>query len=123
MSSALEITTRTTPQAAVLVLRGDVGADGDAPIKDAYRAAVEGGSTSVVFNLAETQYINTSGISVLIAIVMEAKQQGVAVAVAGASPHYRKVFDLVRFSSFVSMYDDEAEALAGFGSDGHPADQ
>jgi len=115
MSSALRVDTRTTPQAAVIELHGDVSADGDAPIKDAYRAAVEAGSSNVVINLAGTQYINTSGISVLIAVVMEAKQQGIAVAVAGASPHYRKVFDLVRFSSFVSMYDDEASALAGLG--------
>ena len=34
------------------------------------------------------------------------------ILVAGASPHYKKVFDLVRFSSFVTMFDTEAEALA-----------
>jgi anti-sigma B factor antagonist len=113
MSSALRVDTRTTPQAAVIELHGDVSADGDVPIKEAYNAAVEAGNTNVVFNLAGTDYINTSGISVLISVVMAAKQQGVVVAVAGASPHYRKVFDLVRFSSFVSMYDDEASALEG----------
>jgi hypothetical protein len=37
------------------------------------------------------------------------------VLVAGASPHYKKVFDLVRFSSFVSMFDDQTAALASLG--------
>ena len=111
MTSALRVDSRTTPKAAIIELHGDVSGDGDGPIKEAYHAAVEGGSTNVVFNLAGAQYINTSGISVLISVVMEAKQHGVNVAVTGASPHYRKVFDLVRFSSFVSMFDDEAAAL------------
>jgi anti-sigma B factor antagonist len=115
MSSALRVETRSTPRAVVIELHGDVSADGDGPIKDAYHGAVDGGTTNVVFNLAGAEYINTSGISVLIAVVMEAKQNGITVAVAGASPHYRKVFDLVRFSSFVSMYDDESSALEGLG--------
>ncbi len=115
MSTQLRVETRTVPNAAVLELHGDVSADGDAAIKGAYEEAVASGQTNVVFNLSETQYINTSGISVLISVVMEAKQRGVTVAVVGASPHYRKVFDLVRFSSFVSMYDDEATALGALG--------
>ena len=110
--SELRIEARTVPQAAIIALHGDLSADGDAAIKDAYHDAATNGPGVVLFNLAETQYINTSGISVLISVAMEAKQQGVTMVVAGASPHYRKVLDLVRFSTFVSMYDDEATALA-----------
>jgi hypothetical protein len=32
--------------------------------------------------------------------------------VSGASPHYPKLFDLVRFSSFVDLFDTEANAVA-----------
>jgi anti-anti-sigma factor len=115
MTSELRVATRTDPRAAIIDLHGDLSADGDAAVKEAYHEAVASGGGVVLFNLAGTQYINTSGISVLISVVMEAKQQGVTVVVAGASPHYRKVLDLVRFSTFVSMYDDEAAALASLG--------
>jgi anti-sigma B factor antagonist len=111
-ASELRIVTREEPGAAVIELHGDVSADGDGAIKDAYHAATALGRGAVLVNLAGTQYINTSGISVLISVAMEAKQHGVTVVVAGASPHYRKVLDLVRFSTFVSMFDDEAAALA-----------
>ncbi len=114
MSNALRIERESLPQAAVIELHGDVSADGDAAIKEAYReASAEGGV--VLFDLSDAQYINTSGISVLISVAMTAKQAGVTVVVAGASPHYRKVFDLVRFSSFVEMHDDRAAALASLG--------
>jgi anti-anti-sigma factor len=112
MSSSLQVVSRTEPGATVIELHGDVSAEGQEAVNAAYGTAVAAGATTVLFNLAETKYINTSGISVLISVVMGAKKQGVTVLVAGASPHYKKVFDLVRFSSFVSMFDDEATALA-----------
>ena len=112
MSSSLKILTRAEPAASVIELHGDLSADGEGSVKEAYAAAVASGSGAILIDLSHAAYINTSGISVLIAVVMEAKKTGVLVLVAGASPHYKKVFDLVRFSSFVSMFDDEASALA-----------
>ena len=112
MSSSLKILTRAEPAASVIELHGDLSADGEMAVKEAYAAAVAASPGAVLIDLGHTAYINTSGISVLIAVVMEAKKTGILVLVSGASPHYKKVFDLVRFSSFVSMFDDEASALA-----------
>ena len=112
MSSELNIVSRKSGNAAVIELHGDVNSDGDAAIKEAYRQAVESGATAVLFNMSNTAYINTSGISVLIAVVMEAKKAGHKILVSGISPHYKKVFDLVRFSVYVTMFDTEEDALA-----------
>lgn len=112
MNGGLRIEARKESEASVIELHGDVSADGEELIKDAYHAAIADGGGPVLINLAGAEYINTSGISILITIGMEAKEQGVTVVVSGASAHYKKVFDLVRFSSFVSMFDDESAALA-----------
>ncbi len=112
MSTSLQVESRTAPGATVIELRGDVSADGEGQVKEAYAAAVGDGRQAVLFELSQAAYINTSGISVLISVAMEAKKSGVQMLVAGASPHYKKVFDLVRFSSFVAMFDTEADALA-----------
>ena len=112
MSSNLKIESRPAAGATVIELQGDVSADGETLVKGAYADAVASGHGAVLFELSKAAYINTSGISVLIAVVMEAKKAGVPVLVSGTSPHYKKVFDLVRFSSFVTMFDDEASALA-----------
>jgi len=115
MSSSLRVVSRTEPLAVVLEMHGDVSADGELEIKGGYREAIEAGSPVVLIELSDAAYINTSGISVLIEVAMEAKQQDVTLLVSGASPHYKKVFDLVRFTSFVSLFDTEAEALASLG--------
>lgn len=121
MSSSLKIETRKTDKATVIILAGDVNSDGDAAIKGAYREAVAGGLHTVLFDMSKTAYINTSGISVLIAVVMEAKKAGHKILVSGVSPHYKKVFDLVRFSVYVTMYPDEAAALASLTAEPTPA--
>jgi anti-anti-sigma factor len=112
MSSALKVITRPADKATVIELHGDVSSDGDAAIKDAYRSAVAAGANNILFNMGKTEYINTSGISVLISVVMEAKKAGHKILVSGVSPHYKKVFDLVRFSVYVTMFDTEEAALA-----------
>lgn len=117
MSSSLKVETRELEGVTVLELHGDVSADGEADITAAYDAAIAAGTTTVLIELSHTSYINTSGISVLISVAMAARKAGHHVMVSGASPHYKKVFDLVRFSSFVSMFDTEADALASV-SDG-----
>ncbi|MDX2160005.1 MAG: STAS domain-containing protein [bacterium] len=111
MSSTLNVVTRKTSLATVIELHGDISSDGDAAIKSAYRTAVSEGASAVLFNMSNAAYINTSGISVLIAVVMEAKKAGHKILVSGVSPHYKKVFDLVRFSVYVTMFETEEAAL------------
>ncbi len=111
MSSALQIAIRREPAAAVIELHGDVNSDGEAAVTGAYDDLTATGASTVLLDLSRAQYINTSGISVLITVAMAAKKAGIVVLVSGASPHYKKVFDLVRFSSFVTMFETEAEAL------------
>ena len=112
MSSSLRVETRQLPEITVIELHGDVSADGEPEIKAAYDAAVASSMPTVLIEMSGTAYINTSGISVLIRVAMEAKKAGNGLLVCGANPHYKKVLDLVRFSSFVSMFDTEADALA-----------
>lgn len=111
--TALRVDTRNLANASVLDFHGDLSADGETVLEHAYRESVERGTGNVIFNLEHAEYINTSGISVLIGIAMKAGKEGVALSLAGANAHYRKVFDLVRLSTFVSMFDDEAAALEG----------
>jgi anti-anti-sigma factor len=123
MSSELKIVSRKVDGVAVIELHGDLDSSGDAAVKQAYHEAIDGGASTVLFNMSGTQYINTSGISVLITVVMEAKKAGHKILVSGVSPHYKKVFDLVRFSTYVTMFDTEEAALASTTQTTTQADQ
>src|SRR5579859_1469369 len=92
MVANVKVETRKTGNVSVIGLKGDITSDGEAPIKDAYQTVTREGATNILFDLKQTEYINTSGIAVLISIVMEAKKAGQKILVSGVSPHYKKVF-------------------------------
>lgn len=118
LSKEIKVELRTAGSAAIIDLQGDVNASGEGVIKRAYRSATEGGAENVLFNLEGAEYINTSGIAVLIGIIMEAQQAGQKMLVYGVSQHYRKIFELVRLPMYVDMFDTEQEALASLGISG-----
>ncbi len=111
MNSALQVRSRLHGAVAVIDLIGDVNSDGNESIQEAFDSAISTGDAAVVFNLDQADYINTSGISVLITTAIRAREAGVNMAVAGASKHYRKVFELVQFSQFVPLFDTESDAV------------
>jgi anti-anti-sigma factor len=118
LSREIKVERRAIDDVAIIDLRGDVNASGDEVIKEAYRSATETGAKIILFNLEQAEYINTSGIAVLISVVMEAQQADQRVMVCGASAHYKKIFELVRLPMYVDMFDTEQEAITSVGAAG-----
>ncbi|MFQ5592997.1 MAG: STAS domain-containing protein [Anaerolineae bacterium] len=117
MKKEIRVDRRKVDEAAIIDLQGDVNASGEEAIKGAYHAVTEEGAENILFNLKEAEYINTSGIAVLIGIVMEAQEAKQKVLVYGVSSHYQKIFELVRLPMYVDMFDTEQAALASLGID------
>jgi anti-anti-sigma factor len=103
---------RRVGTAVIIDLLGDVTNRGQDTIKRAYEEALQGEPERVFFNFGDTEYINTSGIAVLISLVIEAEKVGRKIGLFGMSAHYHKVFTLVRLPLFADMYESESDALA-----------
>jgi anti-anti-sigma factor len=112
LNKKTETRLRRAGKAAIIDLIGDVTNRGQETIKSTYAEALQGEPERIFFNFSDTEYINTSGIAVLISIVMEAEKAGRKVGLYGMSAHYRKVFELVRLPLYADMYQAESEALA-----------
>ncbi|MBI3941858.1 MAG: STAS domain-containing protein [Chloroflexi bacterium] len=96
----------------IIDLQGDVNSAGDAAIKAAYNSATGEGARHILFNFEKVEYINTSGIAVLIGIVMDAQKAQQKILFFHVNRHYQKIFDLVRLPMYAKIYDSEAEAVA-----------
>jgi anti-anti-sigma factor len=116
LNKKTETRLRRADKAVIIDLVGDVTNRGQEVIKSAYAEALRDNPERVFFNFADTEYINTSGIAVLISLVMEAEKAGRKIGLFGMSAHYRKVFELVRLPLYADMYQTESEALTDFGS-------
>jgi len=112
LNKPTEARLRRADNAAIIDVSGDVTEQGESAVRSAYVEALEKDPERVFLNFGDTEYINTSGIAVLISMVMEAEKAGRKIGLYGMSAHYHKVFTLVRLPLYADMYASESEALA-----------
>jgi anti-anti-sigma factor len=107
MTSPLAAQVRPDADGARIVLSGRIDRDGDEAMTGAYAAARTTGSGSITLDFAATDYINSTGIALIVRLLAEARRDGRAVHAMGLSEHYREIFRITRLSDFMSL-DDEA---------------
>jgi anti-anti-sigma factor len=107
-----EANVRLNDGSAVIDLSGDIDRSAEAVLAEAYEKAATAGSTTVVLNFAETEFINSTGIAVIVGIIARARQEGIAVGACGLSEHYQHIFQITRLADFMPMFPDEASALS-----------
>lgn len=96
---------------AVVVLRGTVNGGAREGLDRAYQEATLR-SGRVALDFREVDYINSTGIAVIVGILARARTEGRELAGFGLTDHYREVFTITRLADFMSIYDDEAAAVS-----------
>ncbi|HEY8728771.1 MAG TPA: STAS domain-containing protein [Acidothermaceae bacterium] len=116
MHSSCEVTVRRVPGAVVLEMRGEIDSSAATPLQAAYDDAVNALTGQlvqrVVLDFTAVDYINSTGIAVIVGILAQARAARRVVAASGLSSHYRQIFDITRLSDFIQMYADVDDAIA-----------
>ena len=115
MTSTCEATTRALPGAAVIELSGEVDGSAAAVLTDAYERAVTNSSDNhdtVVLDFAAVDYINSTGIALIVSVLARARAERRKVVASGLSPHYREIFDITRLSDFIELFPDLDHAVS-----------
>ena len=101
------------PPAAVIDLRGEINAAAESALNAAYAAAELGNPPVVVLNFGAVSYINSTGIALIVGLLARARKAKRRLLVFGLSPHYQEIFQITRLADFMTVFEDEASALAG----------
>ena len=108
----LQATVRERDGTAVVDLRGDIDRSADERLAQAYTdATAGGGARSVVLNFEHTEYINSTGIALIVGLLAQARTQGVHMSACGLSDHYREIFEITRLADFMTITDSEDGAV------------
>lgn len=91
---------------AVLHLAGDLNADADAALQAAHAEAVADDPDRLELDFTDIAYINSSGIALLVTVLMSAREAGRSVAARGLSQHYRHIFEITRLSDYMDLNGD-----------------
>ncbi len=103
---AVEVVT-TTPGEARLAMRGDVDIAADEALAAAYTEASATGATRVILDFANVDYINSTGIALIVRMLAEARRDHREVIALGLSDHYREIFRITRLSDYLTIADPE----------------
>lgn len=108
----LEATVRQHGPIAVLEMRGEIDSFGEEALNAAYAEAEERQPAAVLLNFSGVDYINSTGIALIVSLLARARKRSIKVLTTGLSPHYVEIFEITRLADFMTIFPDEAAALA-----------
>ena len=103
-------------RARAIDIRGDITAQSEDVLMDAYSRASGEGVKAIVLNFNGLDYMNSGGIGLLVTLLVRAQRQHQQVLAHGLSDHYRQIFELTRLDEAVGIHDSEEDALAAAGA-------
>lgn len=80
---------------------------------DAYLQASNGSTRAIILNFSGLEYMNSSGIGLLVTLLIRVNRQKQKLFACGLSDHYRQIFELTRLNEAIGIYASEADVMAG----------
>ena len=110
--SQQQLTSASGRAVTALHFTGDISSASKDTVVGAYHALDKATHPQVLLDFKGVEYLNSSGIALVIQVLMEANKSSQSVVISGLSPHFTKVFTMVGIPKYAALYPDEAAALA-----------
>ena len=107
----LEVEVRREHGGAVLDLHGEINGFAQEALDAAYAEAEAQNPEAILLNFEEVDYINSTGIALIVGLLARARASKRRLLAYGLSDHYVEIFNITRLSDFVSVLPDEESAL------------
>ena len=69
-------------------------------------------TSSVVLNFSHVEYMNSTGIALILGLLAQARKSHRRLLIYGLSEHYLEIFKITRLADFMDVLADESSALA-----------
>lgn len=89
--------------AAVLRLVGLIDREAAAQLDAAYASAIAISPTTIELDFTPVEYINSTGIALIVGVLAKARADQVAVRATGLTAHYRHIFEITRLSDYIEI--------------------
>ncbi len=103
---------KVSPTVSIIDIQGDITAFAEDALMEAYNGASTPTTRTIILNFTGLQYMNSSGIGLLVTLLIRINRQKQHLLAYGLSEHYRHIFELTRLNEAIGIYDTEDEALA-----------
>ncbi|BDQ38348.1 anti-sigma factor antagonist [Pseudodesulfovibrio nedwellii] len=97
----------------ILAVDGNLDAEGTQAMEEKVLALLESGETKLLFDFSGLDYINSSGLRVLVLAYQRLKKASGTVAICGVKDYIQEVFEVSGYDKIFPLYTARADALAG----------
>jgi anti-sigma B factor antagonist len=102
---------RPNDTTAVIAVRGELTGATEAALMDAYGRASDAVTRAVVLDFTDLEYMNSTGIGLLVTLLVRAQRHRQRLLAFGLSEHYRQILGLTRLDEAIGVVDTEEDAL------------
>jgi anti-sigma B factor antagonist len=108
----LTVTPRTIDTTTtILDLDGEVDVYTAPMLKEAMTRQVDGGKKNLIVNLQQVEYLDSTGLGILIGGVKRLRESQGTLKMFGASPRITRIFDITGLNAIFDVYATEQDAL------------
>jgi anti-sigma B factor antagonist len=107
-----EAQVRLQSHIAIIDLKGEINTLAEEALQSAYSEAEEYGTGAILLNFAAVDYVNSTGIALIVGLLARARKAQRQLLACGLSEHYVEIFRITRLADFLQVFPDEASALA-----------
>ena len=97
---------------AVLRFEGDIASTSKDAVLGAYQSLPKETTKIILLDFTGVDYINSSGIALVIQLLIEAANASQKVYCFGLSMHFTKVFTMVGITKYAGLFATQTDALA-----------
>jgi anti-sigma B factor antagonist len=105
-----------TATTSIIDIEGDVSSFAEPALMQAYAQASTPTVRTFILNFSGLEYMNSSGIGLLVTLLIRINRENQHLMAYGLSEHYQRIFALTRLNEAIGLYPDEAAALAAAGA-------
>jgi anti-sigma B factor antagonist len=84
-------------------LQGEINSQADDELTAAYEEAVAGSPAGLVLDFSRVEYINSTGIALIVGLLAKARMANIHLTAVGLTDHYREIFTITRLSDFIEI--------------------
>ena len=103
----LDAVGRVDGATGIIEMHGQVNRAAEPAVDAAYAQASAGDVKDLVLEFADVDYINSTGIAVIVGVLARARQAGITVHARGLTDHYKHIFEITKLSDFMQIEDGQ----------------
>ena len=107
-----QLTSPAGSPVATLRFEGDIASTSREAVLGTYQSLPKETNKIILLDFTKVDYINSSGIALVIQLLIEASNNGQKVYAFGLSAHFTKVFTMVGITKYAQLFPSQDAALA-----------